>query len=448
MNQKITRTVVAVIVVMLFGLSAVASAVQPAHVVVGYWHNWNLASVPSIKLADVPDCYNVVCVAFVESTSPSDMTMKFSPDPGIESESQFIADVKALQAKGKKVLLSLGGQNGTVILTSSTEKQKFITTMDGLIKKYGFNGIDLDLENGDVQLGAGDTDFKNPTSARLVNLIDAVKTLRTNNGGSAFWITAAPEIAYVQGGISAFAGIWGGYLPVLYGLRDVLTYVHVQYYNCGGNAAPDGNTYNQGTADFIVAMTDMLIGGFGLAGSTTNLFPGFPESQVAFGLPATSGAAGGGYTSNADILKALDYLTKGISFGGKYKIRKAGGYPGLRGIMTWSINWDKTNSYAFGKQFADYFKIATPTAAKPAIIAKGQKSKGEMVVARNRIIVSTVTNGSSVEIITPAGCLKKRSTADSGAIPIEDLPPGFYLLRIHGKSQTSLYSFVKTAAGK
>jgi chitinase len=336
-----------------------SSYLNSAPVVVGYWHNWNNASAPAIKLADVPSYYNVVCIAFVESTSPSDMAMKFSVDPQIESEQQFIADIKTLQARGTKVLISMGGQNGTVILSSETEKQKFITSMDAIIKKYGFNGIDIDLENGDIQLGAQDTDFKNPVSPRLVNLIDAIKTLRNNNGGSNFWITAAPEVAYVQGGISAFAGIWGAYLPVLYALRDVLTYVHVQYYNCGGNLAPDGNTYNQGTADFIVAMTDMLLAGFNLGGSSTNVFPPFREDQVAFGLPAVPSAAGGGYTPVAEVKKALDYLTKGISYGGKYKIRKASGYPGLRGIMTWSINWDKTNNYEFGKTFSAYFNIAT-----------------------------------------------------------------------------------------
>jgi chitinase len=426
-----------------FGTMPVRQSLAASNVVVGYWHNWNLSSVPAIKLADVPSYYNVVCVAFVTSASPSDMTMSFSPDPGIETDAQFIADVKTLQARGKKVIISLGGQNGTVILTSDTEKQKFIQSMDAIIKKYGFNGLDLDLENGDVQLGAGDTDFRNPVSPRLVNLMNAVRTLRTNNGGANFWVTAAPEIAYVQGGISAFAGIWGAYLPVLYGLRDILTYVHVQYYNCGSNTAPDGRNYTQGTADFIVAMTDMLIGGFGLAGSTTNIFPGFAEGQVAFGLPATTGAAGGGYTQFSEVVKALDYLTKGTSFGGQYVIRKAGGYPGLRGIMTWSINWDNTNSYTFGKTFSAYFGINTPVAPPRAPLAN---SVPRFVVAGDKIILSADRKPIAVEIVAMNGTSVKSVSCPQREISLQGIPGGVYMLRVTDGSSRECARFFLTTA--
>ena len=38
--------------------------------------------------------------------------------------------------------------------------------------------------------------------------------------------------------------------------------------------------------------------------------------------------------------KALDYIIKGIPFGGKYKLSNESGYPAFRGLMSWSINWD------------------------------------------------------------------------------------------------------------
>jgi chitinase len=412
-----------------------ASYAATAHVVVGYWHNWNLSSVPSIKLADAPNYYNVVCVAFVNSTSPSDMTMSFSPDPAVETDADFIADVKTLQARGTKVIISIGGQNGTVDLTAAAEKQKFIQTMDSIIKKYGFNGLDLDIETG-VILGAGDTDFKKPTSPLLVNLIDAVRTVRNDNGGANFMVTAAPQIADVQGGISAFAGTWGDYLPILYGLRDILTYVYVQYYNAGGNNAPDGNTYNEGTADFIVAMTDMLIGGFGLAGSTTNVFPGLSENQVAFGLPATTSAASSGFTQFSDVTKALDYLTKGISFGGKYKIRKTGGYPGLAGIMTWSINWDKTNSYTFGKTFSSYFGAGPLHAAQ---IMPRAKSVPRFHVEGDNIVFSADPKPTALEVVALDGTSVRTASDFQRGISLRGIPAGVYLLRMTtGMSQTSL----------
>jgi len=429
-------------IIFISSVSAFSSAIQmkaadPAKVVVGYWHNWDLPQVHSIRLKDVPSYYNVVCVAFVESTSPSDMTMRFSPDSGIESNADFISDVQTLKARGVRVIISLGGQNGTVILTTSAQKQTFMQSMDAIIKKYGFNGLDLDLEGGDVMLESQDTDFKNPVSPRLVNLIDAVKTLRNNNGGSDFWVTAAPEIAYVQGAISAFAGIWGGYLPVLYGLRNELTYVHVQYYNCGGNSAPDGKTYNQGTADFIVAMTDMLISGFYLGNSTTNYFPGFPETQVSFGLPAVASAApSGGYTALADVVKALDYLTKGKSFGGGYTIRKAGGYPNLRGIMTWSINWDNTNNYNFGKTFSTYFGVSAGV-HESLPKNKGTGSLQKMLLKNGVLIINDNAKVSSVEIYTMNGMCVKRENHPGKTIFLSNIPNGMYLVRMNADGQTS-----------
>ncbi|MDB5105320.1 MAG: chiD [Fibrobacteres bacterium] len=370
----------------VFGVAAPVTAATTlevsGRVVVGYWHNWENAAAPFIRLKDVPDYYNVVCVSFAESTSPSDMTMKFAPE--LQSEESFIADVKALQAKGKKVLLSLGGQNGHADLSLPAEKQKFIESMDAIIKRYGLNGLDIDLEGGSIHLGAGDTDFRKPVSPLMVNLIDAIRTLRARNGESAFWITAAPEIAYVQGGIAAFAGIWGAYLPLLYGLKDVLTYVHVQYYNAGGNDALDGKVYNQGTADFLVAMTEMLLAGFPLGGNKDNFFPGFAESQVAFGIPAVPAAASSGYIAYPEVLKALDYLTKGKSFGGSYVLRKPGGYPGLRGIMTWSVNWDAPQGYKFGQTFAGYFtglpSMPPVNLTRPAIRWKGRSEGSSLAI--------------------------------------------------------------------
>ena len=43
--------------------------------------------------------------------------------------------------------------------------------------------------------------------------------------------------------------------------------------------------------------------------------------------------------------KLLNYIIKGVPFGGKYKLSNQSGYPAFRGLMSWSINWDaKTTS--------------------------------------------------------------------------------------------------------
>jgi chitinase len=129
----------------------------------------------------------------------------------------------------------------------------------------------------------------------------------------------------------------------------------------------DNKNYTSSTSDFIVAMTEMLLHGFPVAG-TSQTFPALREDQVAFGLPAQTSAAGSGYTTPANVKKALDYLTKGISFGGGYVMRKSsGGYPGLRGIMTWSVNWDKANGDEFANNYYDYFFGSTPGNQAPSV---------------------------------------------------------------------------------
>lgn len=322
----------------------------PERVLVGYWHNFDNKSTTT-RLKDVSPDWDVIQVAFAESASDH-ATMNFKPYNATPEE--FKKEIQLLQSKGKKVLISIGGQNGTVELTTAAKKDAFIKTMSDIIDYYGFDGLDIDLEGGCVSLDPGDTDFANPKTPKNVNLISATKEL-CKKYGSKFLLTMAPEITYVQGGIEAFSGPWGAYLSVIHGLRNELTFLHVQHYNHGSQRALDGNMYTQGTADFQVAMTEMMISGFNVGGDPTKFFPGLPASKVIIGLPASKEAAGGGYTPVPEVIKALDYLILGKDFGGKYKLRNPQGYKQFRGLMTWSINWDEYNSYEFSKNYREYF---------------------------------------------------------------------------------------------
>ncbi|MFB6367602.1 fibronectin type III domain-containing protein [Paenibacillus elgii] len=312
-------------------------------IVVGYWHNFDNGS-SVLKLRDVSKKYDVINVSFAEPVSPGSGTIAFTPFNATVDE--FKADVAYLKGQGKKVLISLGGANGTVTLSDATKKQQFISTMTSIIQTYGFDGIDIDLEGSSVALDGSDTDFKNPTTPGIVNLIDAVRTL-SSTFGSGFVLTMAPETAYVQGGMGSYGGPWGAYLPIIHALRDKLNYIHVQHYNSGSMTGLDGRSYAQGTADFHVAMAEMLLKGFPVNNNANNVFPALRPEQVAIGVPAVPSAAGGGYTPAAEVQKAITYLVKGTSFGGSYKLQNPAGYPGFKGLMTWSINWDAASGYGF-----------------------------------------------------------------------------------------------------
>ncbi|MBK8549585.1 MAG: hypothetical protein IPL53_00445 [Ignavibacteria bacterium] len=167
----------------------------------------------------------------------------------------------------------------------------------------------------------------------------------------------APETAFVTGGMSAYSGIWGAYLPVINALRDSIEVLHMQLYNSGSMYGIDGNIYEQGTVDFILSQTEAVIHGFNTAGG---YFNGLRADQIAVGLPACSNAAGGGYVSPDSVKTAINYLRGQIPQPANYHCLSS--YPGLRGMMDWSINWDAVATcgaiYEFANNFNRIFRSA------------------------------------------------------------------------------------------
>lgn len=368
-------------------------------VIVGYFHNWNNASSPYIRLRDVNPKYNVINIAFATPVSHGDMTMTFTPT--MQSKAEFISDIRALQAQGRRVQISIGGADAPIELHTTADKDKFVTTMKAIITEYGFDGYDIDLEGTSVILNSGDNNFKSPTTPKISNLISASREIINyfRGQGKDFWLTSAPEVQYVQGGYANYGTAYGGYLPVLYGLRDLLNFVHVQYYNTGSQNALDDKIYSQGTADFIVSMTDMLLRGFPVARNAANVFPALREDQVAFGLPATgTGAApAGGFVPHAEVTKALNYLVKGISYGSQYVLPKT--YPGLRGIMTWSVNWDKTQGDAFANNAYNFFSTLGGTNPPPSVsLASPSNGATYNVPATINIAANASDNGNVTQV--------------------------------------------------
>jgi chitinase len=328
------------------------------HYLIGYWHDFDNGSV-DITLAQSSSNFDVMEVAF-GGTDTDTSTILFSVY-SVETQAQFIADIAALHGEGKKVILSIGGETGNVALNTATDISNFVTSVSGLMTQYGFDGIDIDIENNSFTMGASDTDYRVPKTATTINMINALHQLKAKFPN--FILTFAPQLDDVQGGAAAYAGPWGDYLPLIYACLDLNPVVMVQDYNTGGVTALDGNIYNGGTADFHTAMTEMLLYGFKLGNGQT--FPALAPSQVAFGVPASPSAASSGFTAPSAVLESLEYLRNGKSYGGKYILRNPAGYPSLRGLMTWSINWDQVNGYALSDAVAPYLHSLTPAIPAP-----------------------------------------------------------------------------------
>ncbi|MEW1642994.1 glycoside hydrolase family 18 protein [Streptomyces sp. NPDC091219] len=274
----------------------------PKHAVTGYWQNFNNGATVQ-KLSAVSSQYDIIAVAFADATTTPG-AVSFTLDSaglGGYTVDQFKADIAAKHAAGKKVVISIGGQNGTISVSDSSSATNFANSVYSLMQTYGFDGVDIDLENG----------------INATYMTQALRSLSAK-AGSSLIITMAPQTIDMQ-------STSNGYFQTALNIKDILTVVNMQYYNSGTMLGCDGKVYGQGTVDFLTALACIQLQG------------GLAPSQVGLGLPASTSAAGGGYVSPTVVNNALDCLTAGTNCG-SFKPSKT--YPDLRGAMTWSTNWD------------------------------------------------------------------------------------------------------------
>lgn len=338
------------------------------HALIGYWESY-LPAKMILPLRDVSPQWDIVIVAFASPAKGSATTgvMRFDPPEG-ESAEQFKSDVAYLQGKGKKVLISLGGGGAVVTLNTAEELKNFVSSVSDIVEKYGFDGVDLDIETPSLMLDADDTDFRKPTTPAIVNLIAAMHEMH-DHFGPKFMIAEVPENAQAQSGAEVYSGQFGSFLPVIYGTRKILSFVDTQDYNTPPLEGLDGNYYRPGTADFHVAMTEMMLHGFPVARNPEMFFPPLPAEKVAIGLIAAPFSARN-YSSVETTKRVLRYLIEGKRYsGGEYKLQQPSGYPGLLGVMYWCINEDRWNNYRQSNAIGPLLHSFPPrgTAARGAV---------------------------------------------------------------------------------
>lgn len=411
----------------LFLLAALHSKAQtPSPALIGYFHNWQDANAPYIQLDQVDTRYRIIDVAFAMPIGGTDYKMSFVPDQ--VSQATFISQMQTVQASGRKVLISIGGATAPITLNNTAERDTFVTTMTQVINTFGFDGLDIDLEGSSLAVTGGT--ISNPVDAAVINLIDAVKQIMANYqsaNNQKMILTMAPETAFVQGGQSAYGGIWGAYLPVIFGLKDSLDILHVQLYNSGSMYGINNQIYTQGTADFIVAMCEAVIQGFNTAGGN---FPGLPASKVAVGLPACTSAAGGGFVV-ADTLKAAVKYLRGMGpQPGSYTLANVAGYPSLRGLMTWSINWDAVSNCSPAYDYADTYAslFMTPTGVDNQV-ATNEKMLLYPNPTKNHLTLMKSGTWLIMDVSGRVGCRGGGEEARQ-SIDVSGLPAGLYVLSI------------------
>ncbi|MFE0046719.1 chitinase [Streptomyces albireticuli] len=306
-------------------------AVKPkpaGKVLQGYWENWDGAANgvhPPFGWAPITDArfrdhgYNVLNAAF--PVIRPDGTVLW--EDGMDATVKVATPAEMCQAKaaGATILMSIGGAAAGIDLNSGTVADRFVETVVPILKAYNFDGIDIDIETG--LTGSGDITKPSASQANLMRIIDGVLARMP----SGFGLTMAPETAYVTGGSVTYGSIWGAYLPIVkkYADNGRLWWLNMQYYN-GNMYGCSGDSYSAGTVKGFTAQTDCLNKGLVVQGTTIKV----PYDKQVPGLPAQPGAGGGYMTPNL-VSQAWN------TYGG-----------GLKGLMTWSANWDGSKAWSFG----------------------------------------------------------------------------------------------------
>ncbi|HMI85512.1 MAG TPA: glycosyl hydrolase family 18 protein, partial [Polyangiaceae bacterium] len=294
----------------------------------GYWEAWDGAKngvhppyghVP-ITSPTIPAAYNVINTAF--PVIQSDGTAQWFDGMDVDVDVPTPAEMCEAKTQGRTILMSIGGATAAVDLGQTATVDRFIATVVPILKSHNFDGIDIDIETG---LTAGTSMTSLSTSqTNLIRLIDGVIAQMPAN----FGLTMAPETAYVTGGQIASGGPWGAYLPIIAKYRDNgrLWWLNMQYYNGSMYGCdPPGVGFMAGTVEGFVQQTQCLNKGMTVAGGGTFALP---YSKQVPGLPAQPGA-GGGAMSAADVVTAVGQVN------------------GIKGLMTWSINWDGSKDFSF-----------------------------------------------------------------------------------------------------
>ena len=322
---KVAMTTFALATVVFAGKHALADAademVNPSDkVLVGYWHNWKstgkdgykLGTSADFDLSQTQDGYNVINVSFMKTPQGSTLpTFK----PYNKTDAEFRAEVSKLNAEGKTVLIALGGADAHIELTKAQEDD-FVNEIIRLVDTYGFDGLDIDLEQAAID--AADNNTVIPAALRKVK--DHYR-----QQGKNFMITMAPEFPYLTA--------TGKYVPYIKGLENDYDFINPQYYNQGGDGFWDSDlnmwisqSNEEQKEAFLYGLTKRLVTG-------TDNFIKIPADKFVIGLPANDDAAATGYVKNPkEVENALQ------------RLKDSGNE--IKGLMTWSVNWDAGKSAA------------------------------------------------------------------------------------------------------
>ncbi|KAF3441340.1 hypothetical protein FNV43_RR15254 [Rhamnella rubrinervis] len=216
-------------------------------------------------------------------------------DPFTNGCTHLSSDIKSCQAKGIKVLLSIGGGAGSYYLASAEDARQVAT----YLWNNFLGGSSSSRPLGDAVLDGIDFDIEGGTNQHWDDLARYLSGY--SQKGNKVYLSAAPQCPFPDAWV-------GGALKT--GLFD---YVWVQFYNnppcqySSGNINNLENAWKQWTSDI-------------------------PATEIFLGLPAAPAAAGSGFIPVDDLTSKVLPAIKGSN---KYG-----------GVMLWSKYYDDQTKYS------------------------------------------------------------------------------------------------------
>ncbi|KAG0284591.1 Chitinase 1 [Linnemannia gamsii] len=279
-------------------LSQLVSAFDPSSRtnVVNYWGQ-NSVSYTGGKEGDLIDycqdgTVNVFAIAFISQIQNGRPILNLAnhcaqtfPSTTLLNCPKVSQDIKACQANGKAIVLSIGGASGAYSLSDAAAGRAFADQIWDLF----LGGASETRPFGDAVLDGIDLDLESGQNFGYVAFVDSLRTKFAGGGGRKYYITAAPQCPYPD-----------------IATKDALEHswfdlVWVQFYNnyCGVNDFGTGTLFNFATWNNWATTVSLN-----------------KNVRILLGVPGGPGAAGTGVIDAARLSTILAAVQTYSNFGG------------------------------------------------------------------------------------------------------------------------------------
>jgi chitinase len=236
----------------------------------------------------------------------------------VDSTNFPTALIKSWKSTGKKVILSVGGQNGNwnTVFASEISISNFIKTITSALTQYNLDGVDLDIEAYIA------------TPRTVANTI-----IRLKSSISPKLLIVSPECVTVYEGTpvpSPDVGgqAWNYFVPIINLADHSIDFYQPQAYNNWYGGLPGGS---------VAYLKEVYLNWRNLPSSIpwTNPIPNFAGvngSKLLLGVLASSSAGGAAYFAPVTVIQEVRGWLKANNYS-------------LKGFMVWDSNWDKKNNF-------------------------------------------------------------------------------------------------------